>query len=189
MSGTISSTLINSINFVNNNFTLFFIGARHLQEFSKDWSPGGSQQSFILGGSAPKSNPPYPEKVPLCIPSVGNGTPFTCLELCIPLNCCKSTVFKIWINHKTRPFTQLFSQPCNAFVSTFWAFLPTEMTVSLSFHILQQVKSQPSHILKAWKWYPFWVEPLRIGHFREYPSGFKSALNFDQQYVQFKQVK
>ena len=122
MSGTISSTLINSINFVNNNFTLFFIGARHLQEFSKDWSPGGSQQSFILGGSAPKSNPPYPEKVPLCIPSVGNGTPFTCLELCIPLNCCKSTVFKIWINHKTRPFTQLFSQPCNASVRPFYGF-------------------------------------------------------------------
>ena len=35
------------------------------------------------------------------------------LELCIPLNYCKCTV-KIWINHKTRPFTQLFSQPSGA---------------------------------------------------------------------------
>ena len=50
------------------------------------------------------------------------------LELCIPLNCCKCTV-KIWINLKTRPYTQLFSRPWNASVSPFWAFLPTEMTV------------------------------------------------------------
>ena len=91
----------------------------------------------VLYEEAPPRGPaPYPfnipfltEKVPLRIPSVGNGTPFTCL-VCIPLNCCKCTVFKIWINHKTRPFTQLFSQPCNASVSPFWAFLPTEMTVS-----------------------------------------------------------
>ena len=50
------------------------------------------------------------------------------LELCIPLNCCKCTV-KIWINLKTRPYTQLFSRPWNASVSPFYAFLPTEMTV------------------------------------------------------------
>ena len=50
------------------------------------------------------------------IPSVGNASdPFhmPSLELCIPLNYCKCTV-KIWINHKTRPFTQLFSQPSGA---------------------------------------------------------------------------
>ena len=46
------------------------------------------------------------------------------LELCIPLDCCKCTVFKIRTNHKTRPFTHLFSQACNASVSPFWAFLP-----------------------------------------------------------------
>ena len=51
------------------------------------------------------------------------------LELCIPLNCCKCTVFKIRTNHKTRPFAHLFSQACNASVSPFWAFLPTETTV------------------------------------------------------------
>ena len=44
------------------------------------------------------------------------------LEHCIPLSCCICTVFKIWINHKTRPFTQLFPQACNASVSPFWAF-------------------------------------------------------------------
>ena len=30
------------------------------------------------------------------------------LELCLPLNCCKCIVFKIWINHKTRTFSRLF---------------------------------------------------------------------------------
>ena len=30
------------------------------------------------------------------------------LESCIPFNCCKSTLFKIWIDHKTRTFCQLF---------------------------------------------------------------------------------
>ena len=148
--------------------------------------PGVLNKVLRRGRSAPRSNP-----LPFYIPFYDRKGPpsytfcwqwypsyMPSLEICIPLNCCKCTAFKTGINHKTRPFTQLFSQPCNAFVSTFWAFLPTEMTVSLSFHILQQVKSQPSHILKAWKWYPFRVEPLRIGgHFREYPPGFKSALN------------
>ena len=31
-----------------------------------------------------------------------------CLELCNPFNCWKCTVFKIWINHKTRTFSRLF---------------------------------------------------------------------------------
>ena len=105
------------------------------------------------------------------------------LEHCIPLNCCKCTVFKIWINHKTRPFTQLFPSHVMHLWALFGLFYQPKRQFSLSFHILQQVKSQPSHILKAWKWYPFRVEPFRIGHFREYPPGFKSALNFDQQYV------
>ena len=39
------------------------------------------------------------------------------------------------------------------------------------------VKSQPSHILEVWKWYPFRLEPPRKGNFGEYPSGFKTALN------------
>ena len=127
MSGNISSTLINGGNFVNNNFTSFCIGARN----SADWTLDGSQQSFIQGGSAPKSNP-----LPFYIPFFGRKDtpsytfcwqwyPFHMpgLELYIPLNCCKCTVFKIRINHKTRPFSRrLFSQPCNASVSPFWAY-------------------------------------------------------------------
>ena len=39
-----------------------------------------------------------------------NGIPVThlLLELCIPFNCCKYTVFTIWINHKSRTFSWLF---------------------------------------------------------------------------------
>ena len=50
MSGNISITVINSGNFINNNFTL-------VCRNSKDWSHGGSQQNFIQGGSVPGSNP------------------------------------------------------------------------------------------------------------------------------------
>ena len=44
------------------------------------------------------------------------GTPFvylplTSLELCIPCNYCKGTLFKIWMNHKTRTFFTTFFTP------------------------------------------------------------------------------
>ena len=168
-------------NLVNNNFTLFCI-ARRLQEFSKDWSTGASRQSFIRE-AAPRGPAPYPFIFHFWHKRYPFHTP--CLELCIPLNYCTCTVFKIWINHKTRPFTQLFSQPCKASVVLFGIFYQPKWQFSLPLHILQQVKSHPSHTLKAWKWYPFRVEPLPKGHFREYPRGFKSALSFDQQYVQW----
>ena len=47
------------------------------------------------------------------------GTPFVyllwypfhipCLELCIPFNCCKCTVFELGINLKNRTFSRLFA--------------------------------------------------------------------------------
>ena len=43
-------------------------------------------------------------------------------ELCIPFHCCKYTILKIWTNHKTRVFSQLFHSqkmhlvaPCGLF--------------------------------------------------------------------------
>ena len=44
-----------------------------------------------------------------CIPHIEKWYPFhiPTLELCIPFNCCKCTVFTIWINHKTRTFSWL----------------------------------------------------------------------------------
>ena len=60
-----------------------------------------TQQMFIRGGSAPRSNilpfyiPFFTKKVPLSHPAIDKWYPFHihCLELCIPFNCCKCTVF------------------------------------------------------------------------------------------------
>ena len=54
-------------------------------------SPGGTQQMFIRGGSVPDlSRKSYPFR----IPSIDKWYLFhICLELCIPLNCFKYTVF------------------------------------------------------------------------------------------------
>ena len=67
---------------------------------------GGTQQFFLRGGSAPRSNPLpfYPgllytifdeNGTPFVYLLLTNGTPFTylCLELCIPFKCCKCTIF------------------------------------------------------------------------------------------------
>ena len=98
---------------------------------------GGTQQS-IRGGSAPRSNhlPFYitflTEKIPFRIPSIDNflSTPFTYLvELCIALNSCKRTVFKIWKNHETKTFFRL-CQSHKIHLFSFLSLLPTEMTDS-----------------------------------------------------------
>ena len=46
----------------------------------------------------------------LHIPSIDKWYPFhiPSLELCISFKCCKCTVFKVWIKHKTRMFSRLF---------------------------------------------------------------------------------
>ena len=56
----------------------------------------------VRGGSVPSSNPlpfniPVFVKNPFRIPSIDKWYPFhiPCLELCIPFNCCKCTVFLI----------------------------------------------------------------------------------------------
>ena len=41
--------------------------------------------------------------------------------------------------------------------------------ISLPFFVIQLAKSPPFDIPEAWKRYPFWTEPLRIGHYKEYP--------------------
>ena len=65
----------------------------------------GTQQIFIRGGSAPSSNP---LQLPFYVPFFTRKVPLSCtfywqilwypfhipcLELCIPFNCCKCTVF------------------------------------------------------------------------------------------------
>ena len=80
-------------------------------------NPGGTQESFIQGGFFPRSNhlpfyiPISTEQVPFRRPSIDKWYLFhiPSLELFIPLNCCKHTVFEIWINHKTTTFSRRFS--------------------------------------------------------------------------------
>ena len=81
---------------------------------------GIPQQSFILWSSALRSSslPFYifllREKIPLpypWVPSIDKWYPFQIpsLELCITFSCCQCTVFKLWINQKTRKLSGVFT--------------------------------------------------------------------------------
>ena len=82
--------------------------------YTNSTPPGGTQQMFIRGDSAPRSNHlpffmPFffsRKRYPFRIPSIEKWCPFhiPCLEVCIPFNC---TVLWIGINHKTRTFSRL----------------------------------------------------------------------------------
>ena len=79
---------------------------------------GGVLNNVLCGEVRPEVQPLYPflyhiwlKRYPFCRPFIDKWYSFHIphLELCIPfLNCCKCTVFKIWINHKTRTFFRLF---------------------------------------------------------------------------------
>ena len=71
---------------------------------ARDWrggGGGGTKQMFIREGSAPRSNPLpfyiqfFTKRYSFRIASIEKWYPFhiPCLELCIPFNCCKCTVF------------------------------------------------------------------------------------------------
>ena len=132
----ISSTLINGGNFMNNNFNLFCRSKASLGIQQRLKSRRFSTK-FYLG----RLRPEVQSLTLLYTTFDRKGTPsvyvllamvpphMLILDLSIPLNCCKCTVFKIWINHKTRPFTQVsFTATVTASVSPFGAILPTEMT-------------------------------------------------------------
>ena len=78
---------------------------------------GGSLKNFLYG-EAPPPNCPTPcafmdywrTRNYLRIPSVDKWYPLHVpgLELYIPFNCYKCTIFEIWINHKARTFSGLF---------------------------------------------------------------------------------
>ena len=83
-------------------------------------NPQGYTQKRFIGGAPPRGPTPstvyipytplytiFDRKIPRIHP-VDQCCPFhiPSLELYIPSNCCKCTIFKIWINHKTRTFSQ-----------------------------------------------------------------------------------
>ena len=91
------------------------------------------------------------------------------LALCIHFSCCKGTVFTIWINHKTRMFP-LLSHSNKMYLLALLGFQQPKWQIFLPFHVLQIVKSLPSHRPEACTRYPFQVEPPCIGHYGKYPQ-------------------
>ena len=136
---------------------------------------------------------PYPsvyhfwqKTYPFWTASIDKWYPFHNLDFCIPFNCCKCTLFKIRIDHKTRTFSWLFhSFIYKVHLLTLLGLYRPKWQFSLHVHIVQLMKSPPILIAEAWKRYPFGVEPPCIsryqepmgsGHFREYPPWEKSSL-------------
>ena len=69
----------------------------------------------------------------------------SCLEFCIPFNCCKSIAIEIGINYKNGTFFRLHLL---VLLSPFTD--PNDRSqISLPFHILQVVKPLPFHIPEA----------------------------------------
>ena len=92
----------------------YFLYSLHVKAPPKTWWV----LNQVLYGEAALPQCPTPHPYIPLLPRKGtsfvyllltNGTVSpTYLELCIPFNCCKYTVSKIWINHKTRTFSWLF---------------------------------------------------------------------------------
>ena len=138
---------------------------------------------------------PYPsvyhfwqKKYPFWTPSIDKCYPFhiPSLESCIPFNCCKSTLFKIWIDHKTRTFCQLFHS-YKVHLLALLGLLTTKMTdfPTLSHSSTNEIPTNSYHW--SLKKVPLCIaveppcisryqEPMGSGHFREYPPGEKSSL-------------
>ena len=87
-----------------------------------DSAPGGTQQMFVRGGSAPRSNfyiPFFTKRYPFRLHFFDKWYPYhtPCLELCIPFNCCKCTVTQ----SQNRTFSRLYTA-INSSVSPFGPF-------------------------------------------------------------------
>ena len=173
---------------MNYDHAFISLGAKKLRKKRRVTlgSGGGdyTQKKVLSGEAQPHGLTPYPfippfltERYPFVYLLLTNGTPLTyppSLELCIPFNCCKYTVFEIWINHQTRTFSGLlpdFYTAINASVSpVFGAFLQTELT---DFPILSSTSNSgiSFHKPSAWNRHPFRAEPPGIGYYKAYPPG------------------
>ena len=140
---------------------------------------GGEVLNKVLYGEALLWDPtPYPsvyhfwqKTYPFWTASIDKWYPFhiSSLECWIPFNCCKCTLFKIWIDHKIRSFSQLF-HGYKVHLLALLGQIQTKMTDFPTLSLVQLMKSPPIHIAEAWKRYPFQVEPPCISHYRE-PMG------------------
>ena len=119
-----------------------------------------------MGSLCPEVQPPYPfiylfdrkGLFPFCILSIDKWYPLhVCSsELCTPFNCCKCTVFWIWINHKTR--------------TSSWLFHSHKMHLSAILGLFTDWNDRfPYPCTWRLKKLSPWVEPPCIGHYMEYP--------------------
>ena len=93
---------------------------RHSPRKGKEEPPGGTQQMFIRGVSAPRSSPLpfyvpfFTKKAPLSRTFSWQMVPLShaLFRFCILFNCCKCSVFLIFfligIDHKNRTFSRLY---------------------------------------------------------------------------------
>ena len=94
----------------------------------------------------------------------------TSLEVCIALNCCRYTVFKIWINHKTRTLFRL-STAIRCICQPFWAFLQPKMTDFPGAALWCTSTNGFPALSHAWSLEKVYLSggASHIGHYREYP--------------------
>ena len=150
---------------------------------------GIPQQSFILWNSALRSSslPFYIflliEKVPLPypVPSIDKWYPFQKpnLELCVTFSCCKCTVFKLWINRKTRKLSRLFHSHKILLLALLGLFTDQNDTDFSTLSCTSTIEIlNPFIHLKSGKGTHFAIrtELPRIGHCRGFPLGFMLAL-------------
>ena len=106
---------------------------------------------------------------------------------CAPLNCCKWTALK---SQNQTVYSALF-KATQCICRPFFGFIPTKMTVfpTLSYTSPSELPTLSDTRRLKINGTPFgWITtPYRP--FQGVHPGFKPALNFDQQYVQLKQVK
>ena len=94
---------------------------------------GGGTQKMVFNDHFSR------KRYPFRIPSIDKWYPFhiSCLELCIPFNCCKCTIFLTGINHKNKTLSRLF-EGIKFIYSAFWALSHkkyTSLVKSLPFRI------------------------------------------------------
>ena len=84
------------------------------------------------------------KRYPFHIPSIDKWHHFhiPSLELCILFNCCKCTVFQVWINHKIR-FCRLFHSYKKMHLLALFVLSTSEMT------------NHPTLLYRQWNPYPF----------------------------------
>ena len=148
------------------------------------WLGGGGvlNDNKVFYREAPHPGPtPSPQFIyhfwhrgyPFRIPSTDKWIPshIPSMDLCIPFNCDKCSVFKYVINHKSEYFLSTFPQLYEVhLVALLGLFIDRKDRFPYPFII--EVKSLPPfHIPEAWQRYPFRAESPRLGHYRKYRGG------------------